>query len=70
MKSFDFRVTQELKAFYEAKVTITASSEKAARNKLERLSQAKLDELCTDWDQNTDNAAPVGDIEIQECKTA
>jgi hypothetical protein len=67
MKSFTFNVTQELKAFYEAKVTINASSEKAARNKLKKLSQNKLDELCTEWEQNTDNAEPVGNISVEEC---
>jgi hypothetical protein len=65
MKSFTFNVTQELKAFYEAKVTINARSKKAARIKLEKLSQNELDELCTDWEQNTDNAEPVGDISIE-----
>jgi len=66
MKSFTFKVTQELKAFYEAKVTINATSEKAARNKLKKLSQDDLDELCTDWNQNTDNAEPVGSISVEE----
>lgn len=68
MKKFTFRITQDLKAFYEGLVDIEASSEKAARNKLEKMSTEAIDKLVYDWEQNTDNASPEGEIEIQELK--
>lgn len=67
MKSYTFRVTQPLVAFYEGEVTVQASNEKAAKNKLLKMSQKNLEDICTGWEQNTDNADPNGAIEIQEC---
>lgn len=68
MKTYTFRVTQSLEGFYEGKIDIEANSEKEAREKLEEMSNKKLDDLVYNWEQNTDNAEPFGDIEIQECK--
>ena len=31
------------------------------------MSQKNLEDICTGWEQNTDNADPNGAIEIQEC---
>jgi len=67
MKTYRFRITQDLEAYYNAEVTIKASSEKAARNKLEKMSTEQLDAIATDWEQVTDNAQPVGEITVQEC---
>lgn len=66
MKTFTFRVTQDLRAFYEGEVSIEALNEQDARKKLAKLSTKKLDEIATHWEQNTDNATPEGKIEIQE----
>ena len=66
MKNYVFRITQDLQAFYEAKVSIKASSEKVAKNKLEKMSNKELNDIAFDWEQNTDDANPVGDINIHE----
>ena len=66
MKTYRFRISQDLEAYYNAEVTIKASSEKAARNKLEKMSTKQLDAIATNWEQMTDNASPVGKITIQE----
>lgn len=66
MQTFTFRVTQDLKAFYEASVSIEAKDAESARKKLEKMSQKNLDSLCYDWEQNTANAQAEGKIEIQE----
>lgn len=67
MKEYTFRISQDLQAYYNAEVSIKASSEKAARNKLEKMTTKELDEIATDWEQMTDDASPVGEITIQEC---
>ncbi len=66
MKKFTFRLTRDLLAYYECQVDIQASSEKAARNKLAKMSTQAIDEIAYDWEQNTDNASPNGDFEVQE----
>lgn len=66
MKNYRFRVSQDLEAYYNAEVVIKASSEKAARNKLEKMTTQQIDEIATDWEQMTDNASPVGEFTIQE----
>lgn len=66
MKEYTFRITQPLIAFYEAKLTIEAKSEKEARGKLDKMSNDEITEYSHDWEQNTDNADPDGDIEIHE----
>lgn len=65
-RMYTFRVTQGLSAFYEGEVSVEASSEKAARNKLSKMTNKKLEEITSNWDQNTDEASPNGDIQIQE----
>jgi hypothetical protein len=67
MKTYRFRISQDLEAYYNAEVTIKASSEKAARNKLEKMSTQQLDAIATNWEQVTDDAQPVGEITVQEC---
>ena len=66
MKKYTFRVSQDLLAYYNALVSIEASSEKSARNKLEKMSTQKLSEIAFEWEQVTDNATPDGEITIQE----
>lgn len=66
MKTYTFRISQNLEAYYNVEVSIEASSEKAARNKLEKMSTKELDKIATNWEQMTDNASPVGEITIQE----
>lgn len=64
---YKFRATVPLTAFYECELEIEANSELEARDLLENMSYEKLDEIATDWEQNTDNANPDGDFEIHEC---
>jgi len=66
MKTYRFRISQDLEAYYNAEVSIKASSEKDAKNKLEKMTTAELDKISTNWEQMTDNASPVGEITIQE----
>lgn len=68
MKAFTFRVTQDLKAYYEGNVTINATSEEEARKQLEAMPTETVEELATDWEQCTDEAQPEGAITIQELK--
>jgi len=65
-KTFTFNITQDLKAFYEAKVSIEAKNADEARKKLEAMSTEELNEIATDWEVNTDNAEAEGEIEIQD----
>ena len=67
MKTYTFRVTQDLKAYYEGRISIKAKSEEAALAKLRKMKQGNLEELAKDWEQETDNAEAEGDIEIQNC---
>lgn len=68
MKTFTFRVTQESKGYFEGTVEIAASSEKAALNKLKKMSQEKLENLAEhSWTVGDGYNEPVGKIEIQEC---
>lgn len=69
MKTYTFRITQDLKAFYEAKIDIKARSLKEANSKVYNMSTKQLDKLAYDWEQNTDNASPEGQIEVHECLT-
>lgn len=64
MKKYTFRITQPLKAYYEAKIDVEATSAQAAKNKLQKMSQKKLDKMAYNWEQETDNAEPDGTIEI------
>lgn len=66
MKTYTFRVSQDLEAYYNAEVSVQASSEKAARNKLEKMTTEELDKIAINWEQMTDEASPVGEITIQE----
>jgi hypothetical protein len=68
MAKFTFRVTQDLKAYYEGSVTIDATSEEEARQQLEAMPTETLEDLVEDWEQNTDNAESEGEITIQELK--
>jgi len=64
---YKFRATVPLTAFYECELEIEANSENEARSVLEDMSYEELDEIATNWKQNTDNALPDGDFEIHEC---
>lgn len=64
---YKFRATVPLTAFYECELEIEANSENEAKDLLENMSYEELDEIATNWEQNTDNADPDGDFEIHEC---
>ena len=64
---YKFRATVPLTAFYECELEIEANSENEAKDLLENKTYEELDEIATNWKQNTDNAKPDGDFEIQEC---
>lgn len=64
---YKFRATVPLTAFYECELEIEANSENEARSVLKDMSYEELDEIATNWEQNTDNADPDGDFEIHEC---
>lgn len=66
MKNYTFRISQDLLAYYNAKVTIKANNAKIAKNKLEQMTTRELDEIAFDWEQITNNASPIGDITVQE----
>lgn len=64
---YKFRATVPLTAFYECELEIEANSENEAKDLLENKTYEELDEIATNWEQNTDNAIPDGDFEIHEC---
>lgn len=66
MKTYTFRVSQDLEAYYNAEISVKASSEKAAINKINKMTQKQLENLAVNWEQMTEEATPVGDITIQE----
>lgn len=66
MKTFSFRITQDMTAFYEGEVSIEAKSEKDARIKLNNMSTEEIEAIAIDWEQNTENAEGVGTITIEE----
>ena len=66
MNTYTFRVSQDLEAYYNAEINIKASSEKAAINKINKMTQKQLENLAVNWEQMTKEATPVGDITIQE----
>ena len=66
MKTYTFRVSQDLEAYYNAEINIKASSKKAAINKINKMTQKQLENLAVNWEQMTEEATPVGDITIEE----
>jgi len=65
MKTYNVRVTQDNKGCYYGDIEIEASSKKAALNKLRKLSQEKLNDMVTGWEQG-DDTSEEGPIEIDE----
>jgi hypothetical protein len=65
MKNFEIRVTQELRGFYEGTIEIEASSEKAALNKLRKMSKKDIDEQA-DWTHGDEYDGDYTTIEIDE----
>lgn len=65
MKTFEIRVTQELKGFYEGTIEIEASSKKAAVNKLRKMSKKDIDEQA-DWTYGGEYNGDYKTIEIHE----
>jgi hypothetical protein len=63
MENFEFRVTQPATTFFDASIIIKASSEKAAINKLRKMSQHQLDSMCENWEM-ADGADVDGNIEV------
>ncbi len=55
MKTYTFRVSQDLEAYYNAEISVKASSEKAAINKINKMTQKQLENLAvsnTSWRYN------------------
>ena len=65
MRTFEVRVTQELKGFYEGTIEIKASSEKAALNKLKKMSKKDIDNQA-DWTHGDEYDGDYTTIEIDE----
>ena len=65
MKTFEIRVTQELRGFYEGTIKIQASSEKVALNKLKKMSKKNIDEQ-VDWTHGDEYDGDPSTIEIYE----
>lgn len=66
MKTYKFKISKDLLAYYNAEISIKANNEKQARNKLKEMSEEELSEIATNWEKMTDNASPIGEITIQE----
>lgn len=65
MKTFEIRVTQELKGFYEGTINIEASNQKAALNKLKKMSKKAIDEK-VNWTHGDEYDGDYTTIEIDE----
>lgn len=65
MKSYEIRVTQALSGYYNGRIIVQASSEKAALNKLKRMSKKDIDEEA-DWTQGDEYDGDYKTIEIHE----
>jgi len=65
MKTFEIRLTQELKGYYEGTIEIEASSPKAALNKLKKMSKKEIDEQA-DWTHGDQYDGDYDTIEIDE----
>jgi len=65
MKTFEIRVTQNLTGYYEGTIEIEASNEKAALNKLKKMSKKDIDEQA-DWTHGDDYNGNPDTIEIDE----
>lgn len=65
MKKFEIRVTQELKGFYNGRITIEASSEKAALKKLKKMSKKDIDNEAN-WTHGDEYDGDYHTIEIHE----
>lgn len=65
MKTFEIRVTQNLTGYYEGTIEIEASNEKAALNKLKKMSKKDIDEQA-DWTHGDQYDGDKDSIEIDE----
>jgi hypothetical protein len=65
MKTFKIRVTQNLTGYYEGTIEIEASNEKAALNKLKKMSKKDIDEQA-DWRHGDQYDGDKDSIEIDE----
>jgi hypothetical protein len=65
IEEYEIRVTQPLKGYYEAYITIKAVDYKEAIKKAKLLSQDELGDLAENWN-HCDDYWSDGDIEIDE----
>lgn len=65
MKTFEIRVTQDLSGFYEGTITMKALSEKAALNKLKKMSNQEINED-VDWTHGDEYWGDYTTIEIDK----
>jgi len=65
MKTFEIRVTQNLTGYYEGTIEIEASNQKAALNKLKKMSKKDIDEQA-DWTHGDQYDGDTDSIEIDE----
>lgn len=65
MKTYEIKVTQELKGYYNGRIIVQASSEKAALNKLKRMSRKTIDEEA-DWIHGDEYDGDYTTIQIHE----
>lgn len=65
MKTFEIRVTQNLTGYYEGTIEIEASNQKAALNKLKKMSKKDIDEQA-DWTHGDQYDGDTDTIEIDE----
>jgi len=63
MKTFEFRVTQEAKGFYESDIKIGAKTEEEAIKIVTSLSENSIENLCSRWSLNHEFEA-VGNFEV------
>ena len=65
MNTFEIRVTQELKGFYNGKIAIKASSAEDALSKLKKMSKKDIDQKA-DWTHGDQYDGDYTTIEIDE----
>lgn len=65
MKTFEIRVTQELKGYYNGTIQIEAKNAKAALNKLKKMSNEEINKQA-DWTHGDEYDGDQETIEIDE----
>lgn len=65
MKTYEIRVTQDLRGWYNGSIEIDASSPQAALNKLKKMELSEIDEKA-DWTHGDEYHGDASSIEIDE----